>query len=282
MAEIRGDTSAWPAHLGSVQYAYNTTVHRRHGSTPFSLFFARSHNPWRGEPPVSPDAPLTSEQLLARYKMMSDVVFPAVAARTRSYAEGVFKSFAKKHKIITEDLTEGALVMRQVKPRGSKMLPGWEGPYVVIRRNRGGAYLLRDSTGAQLLDRVPVSQLRLISFEGSLSPDSFEVDRIVSHRGEPGRRKYLVRWKGFSPEHDTWQDERDIETLRCVVEYWDRNRSDTDTRAQPVNPGGRPTPAQSGDQTGASGPPNRKRKQPRNDQRGTRLPSTPMRRQPRK
>ncbi len=70
---------------------------------------------------------------------MSDVIFPAVAARTRSYADEVHKGFAKKRKIITEDLPEGSLVMRQVKPRGSKMLPGWEGPYVVIRRSRGGA-----------------------------------------------------------------------------------------------------------------------------------------------
>jgi hypothetical protein len=247
MAEIRGDTSAWPAHLSTVQYAYNTTVHRRHGSTPFSLFFARSHNPWRGEPPASADAPLTAEQLLARYRLMSDVVFPAVAARTHSYAEGVYKSFAKKHKIVTEDLPEGALVMRQVKPRGSKMLPGWEGPYVVIRRNRGGAYLLRDSTGEQLVDRIPVSQLRLISYEGSLSPDSFEVERIMDHQGEPGSRKYLVRWKGFSSEHDTWQDEEEIETLRCVVEYWERRRTQTDAPAPTQEPAGHPTPGQSGD-----------------------------------
>ena len=284
MAEIKGDTSAWPAHLGTVQYSYNTTVHRRHGSTPFSLFFARSHNPWRGEPPATVGSPLTSEQLLARYKLMSDVVFPAVAARTRSYADEVYKGFAKKHKIITEDLPEGALVMRQVKPRGSKMLPGWEGPYVVRRRNRGGAYLLRDSTGDQLIDRIPVSQLRLISYEGSLSPDSFEVETIVSHRGEPGKRKYLVRWKGFSPEHDTWQDEKDIETLRCVVEYWERRRTHTDTPAPALGPMGRTAPTPSGDPIPVSaGHPIPGRKRPRGPQAtDRRVAPTPKRHKPRK
>jgi transposase InsO family protein len=46
-AACRGDTSSWPKHLPAVQYEYNTTVHRRHGSTPFSLFFSRAHNPWK-------------------------------------------------------------------------------------------------------------------------------------------------------------------------------------------------------------------------------------------
>ncbi len=172
--------------------------------------------------------------------------------------------------------------MRQVKPRGSKMLPGWEGPYVVIRRNRGGAYLLRDSTGDQLIDRIPVSQLRLISYEGSLFPDSFEVETIVSHRGEPGKRKYLVRWKGFSPEHDTWQDEKDIETRRCVVEYWERRRTRTDTPAPALGPMGRTAPTQSGDPIPVStGHPISGRKRPRGPQAtDRRVAPTPKRHKP--
>ena len=49
-AVIHGDTGHWPDHLAEVQYAHNTSVNRRHGSTPFSLFFARDHVPLKGEP----------------------------------------------------------------------------------------------------------------------------------------------------------------------------------------------------------------------------------------
>jgi transposase InsO family protein len=239
-ATIRGDTASWPQHLSSVQYWYNTTVHRRHGSTPFSLFFARSHNPWRQEPDAPQGKELSSKHLLARNKFMSDIVFPAVGARTRSYAEGVFKGFAQRHKIINDDYPAGALVMKQVLPRGSKMLPTWEGPYMVILRSRSGGYVLRDTLNEELVHKVPASQLRLVSYEGTLSPDSFEVDHVVSHRGNPGRREYLIRWKGFSADDDSWVGERDINTLGCITEYWDVRRGKKTAEAQVADRGDSP------------------------------------------
>ncbi len=75
----------------------------------------------------------------------------------------------------------------------------------MVQRYRSGAYLLRDSTNDLLLvQKVPASQLRLISYEGALSPVSFEVDHVVSNRDPEGDRSYLMRWKGFAPEFDSW------------------------------------------------------------------------------
>jgi hypothetical protein len=39
----------------------------------------------------------------------------------------------------------------------------------------------------------------------ALNPESYVVDRILSHRGPPARRQYLVRWKSFGPNHDSWE-----------------------------------------------------------------------------
>jgi hypothetical protein len=153
----KGDTSSWPHYLAEVQYGYNTTVHRRHGSTTFSLFFARAHNPLRGEAPLAPGTSATPAQLLARAKLMSEIVFPATSGRTRYYAEGVFDDFAKRHKMLKEDYPPGVLVMRQITPRGSKLLPAWEGPDLVVQRSWSGAYLLRDSTNDLLVQKVPAS-----------------------------------------------------------------------------------------------------------------------------
>ncbi len=89
--------------------------------------------------------------------------------------------FSQRHQIINEDYPAGALVIKQVLPRGSKMLPTWEGPYMVILRSSSGGYMLRDTLKEELLHKVPASQLRLASYECTLSPDSFEVDHVVSH-----------------------------------------------------------------------------------------------------
>jgi transposase InsO family protein len=224
LAHIRGDTSTWPSKIPMVQYAYNTTVHNRHGSTPFSLLFARAHNPLRGEPAAQPGRSLGQADLAQRLRLMHDVVFPAMAERSRIAAERVYDAFARKNKIIADDFPQGSLVMRQNKLRSAKVDPAWEGPYMVVRRSRGGAYVLRDTTRDELSQRVPASQLKLISYEGNLSPDSFEVEKIVDHSGTADDRKYLVRWKNFSPQHDSWVDARDVLTLGCVTEYWSRLR----------------------------------------------------------
>jgi hypothetical protein len=235
-AACRGDTSSWPKNLPAVQYGCNTTVHRRHGSAPFSNFFARGHNPWRSEPMPPSSGTLSRKQLLARNRHMHEVVFPTVTGRTRSYADGVFETFAKRHNIIKEDYPPGALVMRQQLPRGSKLLPAWEGPYMVVQRSRGGAYLLRDTTNDLLASEVPASQLRLVFYEGGISPDSFEVDHIVRHIGEGDILTYLIRWKGFDPEHDSWVQHKDVNTLACIAEYWDKRRQTLAPRGSLTEP----------------------------------------------
>ena len=45
----------------------------------------------------------------------------------------------------------------------------------MVRRTQGGAYILRNTLDKELSHRIPVNQLRLVSMEGNLSPDSFEV-----------------------------------------------------------------------------------------------------------
>jgi hypothetical protein len=105
------------------------------------------------------------------------------------------------------------------------MSPLWEGPFFVIRRSRGGPYLLRDSTSEALIEKVPASQLKLISYEGAPSPDTYEVEKVVSHKGPPANRSYLVRWKGYSAEHDTWVKADDFVARECIDHYWDALRT---------------------------------------------------------
>ena len=215
-AVINGDTANWPELIAEILYAYNTSVNRRHGSTPFTLFFARDHVPMKGEPvqidlvsgantgsavsvPLKCTARpgdnrlLSTRELKARYDLMNQVVFPAVSTRTKEYASMVCDEFMKRHKIIKEDFPHGSMVMKQVIPRANKATPAWEGPYIVVRRNRGGSYLLRDGTGDLLSGTTPIFQLRLISYENKISPYTFEAENIVSHRGPTSDREYLIR-----------------------------------------------------------------------------------------
>jgi len=108
---------------------------------------------------------------------MAKVIWPAVAERSTHYSRAAYDQFIKSHRIVHEEFPPGSLVMRKVVVKGSNMEPKFEGPYTVVRRNAGGAYLLRDHTGDIVAQRAPVDQLRLVSLEGNISPESFIVEK---------------------------------------------------------------------------------------------------------
>ena len=37
--------------------------------------------------------------------------------------------------------------------------------------------------------------------------EEYEVEAILGHRGKPGRRTFLIRWKGYSTAEDMWEPE---------------------------------------------------------------------------
>ena len=42
------------------------------------------------------------------------------------------------------------------------------------------------------------------------SEEEYEVETIISHKGSPGRRKYLTAWKGYPSSENTWEPESNL------------------------------------------------------------------------
>ena len=40
--------------------------------------------------------------------------------------------------------------------------------------------------------------------------EEYEIERILKHRGPPKNRSYLIRWKGYTAEEDTWLKEAEL------------------------------------------------------------------------
>ena len=83
-----------------------------------------------------------------------------------------------------------------------------------------------------MAERVPAAQLKLVSFEGSPSQDTFKVDHIVEHSGPVGDRSYRISWKGFEAKHDSWVKTEDVLTRDCIDVYWDKQRASNVTQLQ--------------------------------------------------
>jgi len=59
----------------------------------------------------------------------------------------------------------------------------------------------------------------------------WKVEKILNKRKIRGVKKYLVYWKRFMVEHDTWEKKKDLENAREVVEEFE-GRMSTEVRRQ--------------------------------------------------
>lgn len=53
----------------------------------------------------------------------------------------------------------------------------------------------------------------------SSDKDVYDVETILRDRVVNGRRQYLIKWLGFSSEHNTWEDEDNILSDELKREY---------------------------------------------------------------
>ena len=217
-----GQWNHWDLFVPATQYGMNLRTTKRHGSTPFSLMLARAPNPFKSYQ-ADTSRPLTTEQLVKRIDFMNTIVYPAIADKTATSSARVVRMFSKDHKILDDGFPAGSHVMMNTEPRTSKLHPKYEGPFTVLRRTKGGAYTLLDATGQLLPKTVSPDKLKLISLpESSSSEPSYEVHQILNHRGSPTNREYLVRWKGYGPNSDSWEPAANFDSPLLIQQYFDR------------------------------------------------------------
>lgn len=52
----------------------------------------------------------------------------------------------------------------------------------------------------------------------------YEVENILKHRGRKGKREFLVRWKNFDKNHDTWEKEKNLLCPEILKKYLQTHR----------------------------------------------------------
>jgi hypothetical protein len=126
-------------------------------------------------------------------------------------------------------------------PGTQKLLPRFIGPFKVLQKVGKVAYKLQLP---QSMSRVhPVFHVSLLSAyrsDGTVHPPApiyfedgapiYEVEAVMDHR-EVSRRKgqvtkqYLIKWKGYGPENNTWEPERNLNKA-ALESYWHSQQQD--------------------------------------------------------
>jgi len=60
---------------------------------------------------------------------------------------------------------------------------------------------------------------KLVIIEGE---EEFEVEKILNKRTIRGKKKFLVRWKGYMAEEDTWESRKNLENAKELVKEFER------------------------------------------------------------
>ena len=133
------------------------------------------------------------------------------------------KRFNKNNKLVSFKV--GSFVMAQDPLRSSKLAPRFEGPYKVVRRNKGGAYILMDHVHDHTLLHRNYAPNQLISVHTPVvstsdTSDVFVVERIINHRRVRNRFEYLVKWKGFPEDQNSWEPETNILDPVSITIFW--------------------------------------------------------------
>jgi transposase InsO family protein len=215
-----GEVRHWPALLPIIQMAINRLQKRITGQSPFVLMFGREMHgfeDYQGEVVTSVEEMNMDEWLEYQQKLIR-LIYPAVGQRAAALNEQRRQQLDRLRHVVQKQLPVGTIVLLrdptylkgQPKPKmASKWLPS---KYRVIDVGKNNAYkLCNEDTGQELDRRVTLDQMRRIS--GPSVPDAeaaedrgeeYEIEFVIGDRNEQGRTEYLVRWKGYDEDDDSW------------------------------------------------------------------------------
>ena len=115
-----------------------------------------------------------------------------------------------------------------------KLMERYVGPYAIEKMVSSNAVKLRLPSSMRIHPVVNVSQIvhykeqvkgqkkkegKLVEVEGV---EEWEVEKILNKKKIRGVEKYLIWWKGFMAEEDTWERRENLKNAEEVIEEFER------------------------------------------------------------
>lgn len=214
---VEGAMHTWPDYVPFIQLSCNAKTSTITGSTPFALMFGRRLNQFMkyGNALI---------QWRTRQAILNDEIYPGISSKVGKQKKKMAEKWTQTRKIVSDDhFISGATVMMLDSTRKSTWNPIFEGPFTIIRKNKGGAYILREKVDEVLTRYIPPDQLKLVMRSGDktvIEPTSYKIDKITKHRTtRQGKFEYWVTWKDKSIGPG-WEPVENFDDVNCIKKYW--------------------------------------------------------------
>jgi len=171
---------------------------------------------------------------------MKEIQEEAKAALRKAQED--MRKYADKKRSDTDKYKVGDLVMlstkdlkyQMVRRRTEKLTERFVGPYRIKKIVLSNAIELELLSTVKIHPVVNVSRIRRyvgqvegqkkeqplpVMIEGE---EEWEVERILNKRQVRGKDKFLVRWKGFTAESDTWEGRENLKNAKEAIEEFEK------------------------------------------------------------
>ena len=223
----------WDELLPMAEFQYNNHVHSGTQQTPFLLDSGR--HPRMGFEPGTPSRLETVNEFTNR---MGSALSEAKSALAKAQED--MTRYYNRRREPAPEYAQGDRVyldgsdIQTTRP-SKKLAHRFLGPYTVERRVGRYAYRLRLPRSMSRLHPVfPVVKLMPAPADpipGRRShppPDPvlvegeehYEVEAILDSRVSRGRLQYLIHWKGYSYEHNSWENATSVHSPALVAEFY--------------------------------------------------------------
>lgn len=238
---VSADHSDWDLHLSLAEFAINNSVSASTGYSPFFL-----NQGWEPVTPLSAEIHRNPDKSPAGIHAQGDRVPAALrfvtdlhermakAKRLIQGAQDRQKAYADqgRRELIFEIGDKVLLSTKYINLKTgttavNKLLPQWIGPFEVLAAVGSVAYKLQLPSSLPIHNVFHVSLLKPYHPSGSVQPPMplllvenasegiFEVDAILAHRvrryrGNHVKRQFLIKWKGYGPDENSWVPEENL------------------------------------------------------------------------
>ena len=152
------------------------------------------------------------------------------------------KKFANRRQGEGEEYKVGDLVLLSTKDlkwqmkgrRSEKLTEHFVGPYKVKGIVSSNVIELELPKSIKIHSVVNISRVQLykpqVEGQKKIPPklviieeeEEFEVEKILNKRTVRGKEKFLVRWKGYTAEEDTWENRENLKNAKELVEEFEK------------------------------------------------------------
>jgi len=225
----------WPDWLGIAEFTYNNKVHAATKTSPFKANY--SQDPKMGFEERRKRKYEAVEKFIERMRKIQEE-----AKVVLGKAQEEMKKFANRKRREEEEYRVGDLVLLCMKDlkwqmkgrRLEKLTERFVDPYKVKGIVLSNVIELELPKSIKIHPVVNVSRVRLYKpqMEGQkkIPPklviiegeEEFEVEKILNKRTIRGKEKFLVRWKGYTVEENTWENRENLENAKELVEEFER------------------------------------------------------------